>query len=408
MTGTKSLLVVGRSSSLSEMFEQSSQFGFKPDAVLSLGAKDAKIPAESVPVFFWDNTNKVIDFNGIKIAFAKSSSPELEGPVDILISPTLAFAEIRGVGEKLTPWYHFVPGAYYEVEPFYSNGRGTRLVSLGPVGSSEKWAHLVQIGPSVTPARPSTGVNFYNVRASHRSDLVWGEPELKRASQRSNGQSNEKPSKKQKRACYMCLDSPAATQELVIATGSHVYLSTARGPIQCEKVMAQLGCAGHVLLIPRTHIPSIARNGRSEDQLELRKFEIALGSMYRQHGLEPVTYEFVRDRTVHGHTQVVPIPASAVDQALQQMQSAIVNRGMPLSRQPPAGDYLAVRVSAQPTIYAQLPFRDVDLQLPRAVLCKVLGLEDQAADWKQCILENEAKDAQETQQLFEPFNFLNT
>lgn len=406
MAETKSLLVVGRSSSLNEILEQSSSFNFKPEAIISLGADSVEIPKDDVPIFVWDNTDKVVDFSGIKIAFAYSSYPSLNDPVDILISQTLDSADVRKVGEKLTPWYHFVPGSYFEAEPFYSNGRGTRLVSLSSVGSSEKWAHLVQIGPAISPARPLTGVNFYNFEASHRSDLIWGQPELKRGSPNVSGQLHEKPPKKQKRACYMCLDSPAATQELVVATGSHVYLSTARGPIQSETVMSKLNCAGHVLLIPRAHIPSIARNGRSEDQLELRKFEIALGSMYRQHGLEPVTYEFVRDRTVHGHTQVVPIPASAVDQALQQMQSAIVNRGMSISRQPPAGDYLAVRVSDKPAVYAQLPSRDVDLQLPRAVLCKVLGLDDQAADWKQCILENEARDGQATKRLFQEYNFL--
>lgn len=408
--GCTNVLVVGRSTNLAQVQERATTFDFEVDAVVSLGVDSNEGPEGPIPVYSWGHNvepNKVVDIAGIKVLFLTSSCSGIESPVDLLISKEFGTETVSNAGDQLTPWYHFVPGPYYESEPFYSKGRGTKLVFLDRFDGTDKWAHLVRMGPAVNPSRPLSGVNLYASTSSHPADLIWGAPEFKRAPLDTfRGSDVERGSKKLKRACYMCLDSPAATQELVVATGEKIYLCTARGPIQSDEIHAKLKCAGHVLLIPRSHIPSVARNGKSDDQLELRKFEIALGSMYRQYDLEPVTYEFVRDRSVHGHTQVVPIPSRLVQETLQQMKSALVNRGMAISAQVPAGDYLAVRVSDRPCIFVQLPSRNVDLQLPRAVLCQVLGLGADAADWKKCLLENEPQDALEMQKAFKPFDFL--
>ncbi|ANB15781.1 Drn1p [Sugiyamaella lignohabitans] len=347
----------------------------------------------------------------------------------------------KGIAQKLKPRYHFVSNPRYNVfwerQPFSweevdnSQSRVTRFISLADFQTKDqKWFYAFKIDVTIdrtalTPANSTT--NPYSVtsppkRPMGEFDNIWDENNPERLS--IDRESDKTRSKKKRKtaqimsvnpeSCFFCLSNPKIDRALISSIGEEFYLALAKGPLISGQTKSQLGCPGHVLIIPMSHVPtykSLTFGGDSHKFiLEKKKYEIALKQMYSEHGLYYVSFEINRKNGVHVHTQVIPVPENRVPLIESTFKEEGRKLGIHLKNREvhdEEEEYFKLTLPDSSTLVASIGTRNrFDLQFGRRVMAIILGIEEQS-DWRQCFQteSEEQTDCFEFKKRFKTFDF---
>lgn len=102
-------------------------------------------------------------------------------------------------------------------------------------------------------------------------------------------------------------------KHLIVSIGNDAYLTTAKGPLTnpgCNP--PTLPFSSHILIIPLTHTAVLQTiddpDSRASTIAEMHQYRRALAAMLKSRGCGAVTFEIARERNVHHHWQVVPVP----------------------------------------------------------------------------------------------------
>jgi len=363
---------------------------------------------------------------------------------------------IKSVSELCTalkPRYHFSTSeGYYEREPFFHAGPSprsvTRFLSLAPYGNTakQKWVYAFTLEPGAPPperlppaitASPFTTINRKRKLESQESEYN----NLRFAN--GNGDSNYDHGrggrgKRQRHQpppqpdqCFFCLSNENCETHMIASIGSDVYLTIAKGPLTTRSTFPSLGFPGNILLIPLQHVPTMSAITEKEARLstvtEMQRYKSALQSMLVEKSkvedgrsqLGAITWEISRGGGVHLIWQFLPVPVDLIQRGLVEAGFDVEaeNSNYPKfaknfkeMEEAEEGDFLKVMIWSESlrkemVLPLDKSFR-FDLQFPRRVLGKLLGLESRTS-WRECAqtqVEEEA-DAQAFKEAFKPFDF---
>ena len=377
----------------------------------------------------------------------------------------------------LKPRYHFSTSgeSFYEREPFFhapkegaSGDRPlTRFISLASSNtlSKAKWLYAFSLDPKApTPSILPTGTTPSPLNVAQKRSRAEDQPETF-SRYASNGSSHHsRPHKKRRNQpppgpgeCFFCLSNPNLSTHLITSIAADSYLTTAKGPLTLASTYPGLQMPCHILLIPLTHVPTLAAASDSAVQQstfsELQLYRGALNAMLSRKAankLGSVTWEVSRERGVHFHWQFLPVPIEMIQKGLVEAAFKVEaeNENYPNFQRRDIGDgsgegeYFRVWISApevakstksgdQPAeidesddeadntatgiaipasetqlvlpIVADMRF---DIQFGRRVMGKLLGLEKRL-DWRDCVPgeEEEKQEADRFKEMFKPFDF---
>lgn len=102
-------------------------------------------------------------------------------------------------------------------------------------------------------------------------------------------------------------------KHLIVSIGNDAYLTTAKGPLTNPRCNPPtLPFSSHILIIPLTHTATLQAiddpDSRASTLAEMHQYRRALAKMLKSRGCGAVTFEIARERNVHHHWQVVPVP----------------------------------------------------------------------------------------------------
>lgn len=316
------------------------------------------------------------------------------------------------------PRYHFAVGSasgrYYESEQFLwtdaKASHGTRFISLGRKGTGDKWFYAFGIDPAATPS-PSLATNPFELIETHTNEPVVDEP-LARLPKRPLDDDQAPRKRVTPAQCFFCLSNPRCETHMIIAIGTHNYITVAKGPLPNPR-SSRLGFTGHAIIIPIEHIASSRSAGGDFSQtpahLELLEFAKSLVTAFGTRDHAVVFFEINRLANVHHHTQVVPVPQALISSFEQSLEDRLQNnnqrqgRNQPLKftkyRQDAAADVARLHQLRQEADYIlfsvctglQVEYyhcrldetQPVDLQFPRRVLASVLRCSKRVY-WEKC------------------------
>ncbi|KAL2757361.1 hypothetical protein ACRALDRAFT_2057153 [Sodiomyces alcalophilus JCM 7366] len=253
--------------------------------------------------------------------------------------------------------------------------------------------------------------------------------------------------------CFFCLSNPNLSLHMVCTVAEDSYLATAKGPLATPTTFSDHGIhfPGHLIITPLAHTPTIANSHGVESytpddarrtHAEMTRFRESLQAMVAaksNHKLGAVTWEISRARNIHCHWQFHPLPADLIHKGLaaagfkveaenlkyppfQERELSFENQ---LHRQGDGdgdgiGDYFRVWLWADngedrikgSSLVMPLPRHDAadaprfDLQYPRRVVAKLLGLENRLV-WQDCAQseEEENKDVAAFREAFRDWDF---
>ncbi|ERS98955.1 CwfJ domain protein [Sporothrix schenckii 1099-18] len=282
--------------------------------------------------------------------------------------------------------------------------------------------------------------------------------------------------------CFFCLSNPNLPTHMVASIGDDAYLATAKGPLPLPTTFAaqgltapgaadghsedrdgnrdgnRAGFPGHMIIVPLSHAPTItagamhsndpsaaADNGQvtaANTFREMTRFRESLQAMVAsrtRQQLGTVTWEISRQRNVHVHWQLVPVPAPLVVGGLVEAAFRVEAAHLQLpplvedtstapkdgeAYVPIEGDYFRVWIWGEAagqkgdgpgedkivgkTLVMHLDEgARFDLQYGRRVVAKLLGLEATRTVWQECSqteAEEEA-DVAAFRAAFEPWDF---
>ncbi|KAK7206899.1 CwfJ C-terminus 1-domain-containing protein-like protein [Myxozyma melibiosi] len=377
-------------------------------------------------------------------------------------------SRITDLVSLLQPRYHFSPGKlFWEREPYRNEGyinldggggeRPTKFISLAPLGNPEKskwfYAFSVSVPYIPLPLPDNATANPYiegaklkaaqkpaetrreaiveddedddeemiygsGRRASKRKADDDGDNKFSRRDTKRRGQ-NSRPQRKPVDAssCFFCLSNPQLAQHFIVSIGEESYVTTAKGPLPKPESKG-LACPGHVLIIPLEHQPTVASisdPGTRERLLaEMSKFRARIAEAYAEHGYGAVAFEISRERGIHFHIQVIPVPTEKLDRVEQEFRTAADANGYTIEKHDSKdaesesdGDYFKVYLPDNSSLYVPLsPETRFDLQFGRKVLATVLELPDRV-DWRTCAQDEkeEVKDAERFKEVFSKYDF---
>ena len=363
---------------------------------------------------------------------------------------------IASLCAKIEPRYHITnsPEFFFEREPFsHSSGEQsadpsaiTRFISLADYGNDgkQKWLYAFSIDLAMAqPTAKVSGLTSSPFQALIRSKrkLEDGSASHVRFAHGEAGHSNHSRSKKAKNkgpppgpeSCFFCLSNPNLQTQLITSIGNDSYLTIAKGPLPTTNSSKGLGFPGHMLIIPLSHSPRLVdinpldvRNASFKEMSMYRKTLQSLIADKSEGKLGAVTWELNRAEGVHLHWQLLPVSAELIDNGLveagfrveaeteryQQFQNKDVADGADLEN-----DYLRIWLwnlkgeQDAPDAVKSLVLdieRDsrFDLQFPRRVMAKLLGLEERVR-WQDCkqTEDEELLDAEAFKLAFKQFDF---
>lgn len=199
------------------------------------------------------------------------------------------------------------------------------------------------------------------------------------------------------------------------------YLALAKGPLLSADTFKEKGLdfPAHVIITPIEHIPSLNTTLIQGDEAtktfkEMTRFRQSLQAMVStqsQGKLGAVTWEINRARNIHVHWQFMPIPAEMALKGLVETGFRVLAKDLQLgdfivkdfgTAEEVGGDYLRVWVYAEEEdriIGKSLLLRLdenawFDLQFPRKVMAKLLGLEQRTV-W-QDVVQTEEEETEDT------------
>ena len=376
---------------------------------------------------------------------------------------------IADLSSALKPKYHFSVSnqAFYEREPFFHVTEDglpdptsiTRFLSLAAFEnpSKQKWLYAFTIDPNVTATTtitPGTTASPFNIKKRQKQHDHAGT-----YSRYSNGGDHYRPTKRARaprsqptpQECFFCLSNPNLATHLITSIGTDTYLTISKGPLTTASTFPQLGCPGHVLIIPLAHSPTFSsvpeQEVRSATYKEMHRYRRALHSMLIDKGnssLGAITWEISRADGIHFHWQFLPVPADLIKNGLVEAAFKVQaeNENYPSLKVKDIGDGIAEKGDYF-RVWTWYPQKDetngadaangghsseddmvetrgkekslvlsfptemrFDLQFGRRVMAKLLGLELRA-HWKDCpqTEEEEQKDAKTFKAAFEKFDF---
>ncbi|KAH6854149.1 CwfJ C-terminus 1-domain-containing protein-like protein [Chaetomium sp. MPI-CAGE-AT-0009] len=333
--------------------------------------------------------------------------------------------------EALKPRYHFAmsPDNFvFEREPFFPDAAGedkdkgialTRFISLAPWANTAKaksmYAFTLNREAVVSPPDGSTLTPFYKPLPKKRT---VDQAEFSRFSDGHHRHDNDHRRRKHRRdrerspppgpdRCFFCLSNPNLPTHMVCSVGDDAYLATAKGPLPAADTFKAQGLEfpGHFIITPLTHAASLSAAAMSEEDAgktfaEMARFRNSLQGMVAgasKRKLGAVTWEINRARNIHVHWQFLPVPAEMVSKGLVEAGFRVLAEDMKLGKfavkefdtaDAVPGDYFRVWIWAEEDgedggkVVGKsllLPFDEsvrFDLQYPRKVMAKLLGLED--------------------------------
>jgi CWF19-like protein 1 len=349
----------------------------------------------------------------------------------------LSTQDISQLCSTLKPRYHLSASArefFWEREPFLQQKEEgadaapvTRFISMAPFGNASKakamYAFSLNLQDTAVEVPPNTTVSPFSQKASkRRSDDEAGFSRFSNGNHRGGQHGRDR---KRKRPlpppgpdrCFFCLSNPNLSLHMVCSVGDDSYLATAKGPLATPTTFAEHGLnfPGHFIITPQAHTAQLAHAAESysvEDGRktynEMVRYKEALQAMVAKtsgHKLGAVTWEISRARNIHSHWQFHPVPADMVYkgvveagfkvEAENQKYPAFEEKDLSFDDQRSAGDYFRLwiwadngedRIKGQSLV---MPLPDgpdaprFDLQYPRRVVAKLLGLESRFI-WQDC------------------------
>lgn len=390
--------------------------------------------------------------SGITLGFLnKAGSVETPSEVDILLSYHWAYCvartqqltlvgnrEVDNIVVAARPRYHFAVGTekgrFYEHPVFaWNKSRTHRFISLGQEGSGSKWFYAFVIDTSeddITGAER----NPFTFRKRAREESL--EPELA-----VNGTlekltsinpeevvANKRVKVVAPSECYFCLSNPKLEAHMIIAIGSHSYLTIAKGPLSRPSMNRDF--SGHAIIIPIDHGPTLpVPMEESESLKEISQFEKALAKAFLSSSHATVFFEISRPENVHFHVQVVPIP---MNDAQNQFERALADRTRVnnekfernlqlkfiqfedndpnMQKLLNCGNYLKFSLHTKDKVVhyvAQLSGgKSLDLQFPRRVLAFILR-SPKRVYWEKCrqTMAQETTDCEKFKKFFKSYDF---
>ncbi|KAK1833765.1 CwfJ C-terminus 2-domain-containing protein-like protein [Podospora conica] len=422
--------------------DQHEPFHTESDAKTLKGAHDADILLTAMwPSEVWKMSSKARD---LKIdADTAPSSPSI--------------AELCA---ELKPRYHFAmsPGEFaFEREPFFpeaSDGDAdkgialTRFISLAPWGNASKaksmYAFAVNRDTVVTAPPGSTLTPFFKPRPKNKRNA--DQAGFARFDQGHNGHNGRhhkhrrgpSPPPPGPGQCYFCLINPNFATHMVASIANDTYLATAKGPLPAADTWKKYGIdfPCHLILTPQVHEPSLstAAMGKEDgsrtfkEMTRLRESLQGMVSSKSGRKLGGVTWEINRARNIHVHWQFMPVPADMVIKGIAESGFRVLAKDSKLGEfkakefgmaDEVEGDYLRVWIWAEEedgeggrvvgkTLVMRLDENmRFDLQFPRKVMAKLLGLEERIfwQDVMQTEKEEEA-DVKAFQAAFKEWDFM--
>lgn len=370
--------------------------------------------------------------------------------------------DVADLCAHLKPRYHFCSSPdpskpfLFEREPFFhkppdasTDPAVTRFLSLAPFGNElkVKSMHAFEINaPGPLPAGSTVSpfiVRIDNTRKRPALDEDGGFSRFGNDYNRG-GFSRHRGGKRQRQAphgpdtCFFCLSSANAANHMVCSIGDDAYLATAKGPLTTATTFAEYGInyPAHMIITPQVHMASIKQSTMGQETAdktfkEMTRFREAMQATVSQlskQKLGAVTWEINRAAGGHVHWQFVPVPVELIKNGLGQAAfkaeasnlklPGLVVKDFGLADEVP-GDYLRVWIwheeddeEGGKIISQSLLMRfdenveRFDLQYPRKVMAKLLGLENRTV-WRNCeqTEDEETADTSKFREAFRPWDF---
>lgn len=389
--------------------EQHEPFHTEGDAKALRGANNADILLTAMwPSDIWKNSSKAKELQiGAETAPSSQTIAEL--------------------CEALKPRYHFAMSSgdfAFEREPFFPDAaeddkeKGialTRFLSLAPWANTSKaksmFAFTLNRDAIITPPAGSTLTPFFKAAPKKRTA---DQAEFSRFGNHTHDHDHRRRKHRRERSpppgpdrCFFCLSNPNLPTHMVCSVGEDVYLATAKGPLPAADTFAAQGLdfPGHFIITPLTHAPSLSAAAMGEAEAkstfaEMRRFRESLQGMVAgasRRKLGAVTWEINRARNIHVHWQFMPVPAKMVSEGLVEAGFRVLAEDLKLGKvavkdfgtaDEVPGDYFRVWIWAEEDgedggkVVGKsllLQFDEgvrFDLQYPRKVMAKLLGLEN--------------------------------
>ncbi|KAL2137019.1 hypothetical protein VTI74DRAFT_10495 [Chaetomium olivicolor] len=346
--------------------------------------------------------------------------------------------------EALKPRYHLAmsPDNFcFEREPFFpevaeeDKEKGialTRFISLAPWANTAKaksmYAFSLNRDIILTPPPGSTLTPFF--KPSPNKKRTADQAEFSRFSHHEHDHRRHKHRRRERSPppgpdrCFFCLSNPNLPTHMVCSVGEDTYLATAKGPLPAVDTFKEQGLQfpGHFIITPLTHAASLSGAAMAEEEakrtfVEMRRFRDALQGMVAaasKRKLGAVTWEINRARNIHVHWQFLPVPAEMVTKGLVEAGFRVLAEDMKLGKfvvkdfetaDEVPGDYFRVWIWAEEdddvdggrVVGKSLLLRfdegvRFDLQYPRKVMAKLLGLEDRMV-WQDVVQSEQEETA---------------
>ncbi|CRK31186.1 hypothetical protein BN1708_005376 [Verticillium longisporum] len=345
--------------------------------------------------------------------------------------------EVADLCDALRPRYHFTASpaeCFYEREPFFHMPKEgseerpvTRFISMAPYGNAAKakamYAFTLSLGSTSLDQPAGTTASPFAARAPKRKPLDdapysrFADSHDGKRHRGKRGRHRSPPPGPER--CFFCLSNPNLSLHMVATIGEDSYLATAKGPLAKPTTFTEHGInfPGHIIITPMAHTPTIASataesysTADAQRTLdEMTRFRESLQAMVAaksSHKLGAITWEISRGRNIHSHWQFHPVPADLVQRGLVEAgfrveaenskYPALEARDLPtLESQQAAGDFFRLWLWADngddriKGTCLVMPLPDApdaprfDLQYPRRVVAKLLGLEDRFV-WQDC------------------------
>ena len=380
----------------------------------------------------------------------ESSISRFEG-----LGDPLSIECIANLCSKIEPRYHIStsPSFFFEREPFHHDqkeenlnpSRITRFISLPDYGNERKQKWLYAFSVDLTA--PQSAAKSPGLTRSPFPKLNRGKRRLdgdlttqSRFSDGTNHLNHQRPKRLKNKgpppgpeSCFFCLSNPNLQTQLITSIGNESYLTTAKGPLPTPQSFKDLEFPGHMLIIPLSHSPtlenispSITRNATIEEMTLYRRALQSLVAHESKGTLGAVTWELSRASGVHLHWQFMPVSAELVRKGLVEAGFRVeaeterynqFHEAKVTDSANDVGDCLRLWLWAGEEEGAKKDGESIlvldiqqdsrfDLQFPRRVMAKLVGLEDRI-HWQDCkqTEDEELSDAEAFKRAYKQFEF---
>lgn len=221
---------------------------------------------------------------------------------------------IDEINKLVRPSYHFSYGQdkeFFELKPFLwkESDFSTRFLNIASFNSGKKWAYAFELNP----LKPSSITDKKSLQDNPYERIIT----TTKKRQRDLGTSTEDnqsdiQQKKNKivlpTSCHFCFSNPNIEDHMIVAIGSHAYLTIAKGPL--TQPNAEMNFSGHCILVPIEHKPKLSQYISSEGvERELHQFEKSIVDMnYKNFDMCTIIFNIESEKSIHFHEQIFPIP----------------------------------------------------------------------------------------------------